>query len=135
MRKVILFTTVFVFTFLFSDLIHADAREQILYDTTVITQKSGIDRVFYTKDGKITVEVDISSFQNNTKNNGLSVSLLRPVLGGYYVSTNRATYSTGKSSFAWDFGREGYYKIQVGLAGPYGLSTPVKINAKTRIFD
>ena len=61
--------------FIFSDLNHAESREQILSNKSTITHgKNGI--FLKTNDEKTTVEVNILSFANNTKNTCLEITLL-----------------------------------------------------------
>lgn len=135
MKRIFYSFVLMTFGVLFITLDDASAAEPVYSKNATITQKDNVSGVFYTNDGKVTVEVNIKSISENTKNNTLQVILQRPFLGGYSNSHVVNYSTTGKKTFTYDFGAEGPYRIYLGLGGSTGFSTPVKIITETKIFD
>lgn len=111
------------------------AAERIYYKNNTTAYNQGSSNSFYTSDGKVTINVNVLSITNNTKNNTLLVTLKKPFLGGYSLVSSYKYSTTGTKTINYDFGKAGYYKIDLNLGGSTGFGTPVKFNTVTSIYD
>ena len=124
--------TTIIFSFNMNE---ASAAERIYYKNNTTAYNQGSSNSFYTSDGKVTIKVNILSISNNTKNNTLLVSLKKPFLGGYSLASSYRYSTTGTKTITYDFGKSGYYRIDLNLGGSTGFGTPVKFNTVTSIYE